>query len=174
MTFTEDWFSTASCSVLQRLVIDTMSVRGEILEIGSWEGRSTCSLAYAAHPKFVHACDTWQGSPGEISADLAAGRDVYATFRANVDELTNGNVTVHRMGWRELMAEWTDPFRLVFIDAEHTYTEVADTIRTVLPLMASGGIICGDDQHHPPIREAVMDTLGNAMVDASVWYWRNP
>lgn len=172
MTFTEDWFSTQSCEVLANLVRDTDRVPGDIIEIGSWEGRSTVALANAAHPQTVHAVDTWRGSPGEISAELASGRDVFATWRHNIDELTNGNVRSHRMGWREFFTDQVGPVRLCFIDAEHTYQEVADNIRTVIPLMSPGGVICGDDQHHPPIRQAVWDTLGNASTNASLWYWR--
>jgi predicted O-methyltransferase YrrM len=62
---------------------------------------------------------------------------------------------------------------LVFIDAEHTYEEVRDTIEAFRPLMAPGGIICGDDVHHPPIVRAVVDTLGSDVtVDASLWIWK--
>lgn len=171
MPFTENWFCDASCDFLAHLVHHTVGVSGDIIEVGSWEGRSTIALANAAHPEVVHSVDTWAGSPGEISAELAAQRDVFAAFRSNIAELTAGNVEVHRMGWREFFAGRTNPVRLCFIDAEHTYREVRDNIKAVLPLLGPGGVICGDDQHHPPIRQAVTDTLGDAWVEATVWYW---
>lgn len=155
MTFTEEWFCEASQRAIGELVGLTRDLDGDIVEVGCWEGRSTVALANAAHPAKVHAVDTWEGSPGEISADLAAGRDVFATFTANVDELTAGNVVAHRMGWRTYFGVNKAPVKFLHIDAEHTFREVFDNIDAALPLMVPGAVMCGDDFHHPPIRQAV-------------------
>ena len=174
--FTENWFHHASCDRLAQLGRQVDNVPGMIIEIGSWEGRSTSVLANAIRPRIVHAVDTWQGSPGEISSDLAAERDVYATFQRNMDALTGGNVTPHRCGWRDFFLDHTEQIALVFIDAEHTYREVFDTIQTVLPYMAPGGVICGDDAHHPPVAKAVMELLPNdeLLQGGNVWSWTKP
>lgn len=172
MIFHEDWFGPASQRVLASLVETTEKIPGRVVEVGSWEGRSTIALANAIAPDFVDAVDTWAGSPGEISADLAAHRDVFATFTANIAEATEGNVDAYRMGWRDYLAEDRSPVRFLFIDAEHTYEEVRDTIAGFLPLMAEGGIVCGDDVHHPPVRRAVLEAFGDACVDATLWWVR--
>jgi len=176
MTFREDWFSEASQQVLARLVRSVAHVDGIIVEIGSWEGKSTIALANAAYPRKVHACDTWEGSPGEISADLAAERDVYATWAANIRDNTRRNVIEHRMGWREFVPTITEPIALVFIDAEHSYREVFDNLEAVLPLLAEGGVVCGDDNHHPPVQQAIAELLDptEVIMDASVWLWTKP
>jgi predicted O-methyltransferase YrrM len=175
-TFTEDWFGEPSCRALAGLVEDVADVPGLIVEIGAWEGRSTIAMANAAYPRRTHSVDTWAGSPGEISADLARDRDVYATWCQNVARATKGNVVEWVMGWRDYVPTVDQPVALLFIDAEHTYAEVRDTIEAFRPLMAPGGIICGDDVHHPPIARAVVDTLGAAdvTVEASLWIWRCP
>lgn len=174
MTFTENWFSFASQRALQHAAICTNGIEGRVIEVGSWEGRSTVALAHAVYPHVVHAVDTWEGSPGEPSADLAAaeGRDVFATFRENMAALTRGNVEAHRMGWRDYFVRDASPIRFVHIDAEHSYDEVFDNILTVRPLMARGGIICGDDAHHPPVMQAAADALGAVKVRATLWIWR--
>jgi predicted O-methyltransferase YrrM len=172
MTFTEEWFGVASQQHLAELA--KSAPEGLIVEIGSWEGRSTVALANAVYPRVVHAVDTWAGSPGEVSARLAAERDVYATWQANVAELTAGNVIAHRMDWREYVHDLTTMELAVgfaFIDAEHTYREVYDNIAALRPLMAPGGIICGDDAHHPPVREAVLAHFPEAVQKATVWSW---
>lgn len=169
--FTEEWFGAHSCAALAGVAGRVSHVDGLIVEVGSWEGRSTCVLANAVHPRTVEAVDTWQGSPGEVSAVLAVERDVFAQFRTNVDAYTRGNVNVWRTDWRNFVDALTEPVALLFIDAEHTYREVADTITAFLPLMAAGGVICGDDNHHPPIQQAVRDTLGDCSCDATLWIW---
>ena len=176
MTFTEDWFHPVNQERLADLGRYVGHVPGLIIEIGSWEGRSTVALANAIHPRMVHAVDTWAGSPGEISFALAAERDVYATWQANVAELTEGNVTAHRMGWRDYVPTITEPVALCFIDAEHTYTEVRDNILAILPHLSSGGVLCGDDTQHEPVRRAVADCLPihEVWVKGVVWSWRKP
>lgn len=173
MSFTEEWFGQASQDVLSGLVRSVVDVPGMLLEIGAWEGRSTCAMANAAHPRVVHTVDTWAGSPGEVSSALASQRDVFATWQTNVAELTQGNVEAHRMGWREFVPTIAEPVALAFIDAEHSYKEVRDNVRALIPLVAPGGILCGDDQHHPPVRKALAELLpaDDVYCHASLWIW---
>lgn len=168
--FHEDWFCDASCQALAELYEKTAGVHGRVIEVGCWEGRSTIALANACHPEIVHAVDTWQGSPGEISAELAADRDVFARFKANVFAETCGNVEPFRMDWRTYFAAHNDPIRFLHIDATHSFEEVRDNIAAALPFMAPGSIICGDDVHHPPVQEAVLETLPTAFVLATLWW----
>ncbi len=168
LTFHEDWFSDWSCDALAKLAGLTADLAGDVVEVGSWEGRSTIALAAAVTPDVVHAVDTWQGSTGEISEQLAAERDVFATFTENTAGL---NVEAHRMDWRDYFAERQTPIRFAFIDALHTYDEVKAQIETIRPLLVKGGVICGDDNHHPPIQQAITDTLGDANLLATLW-WR--
>ena len=177
--FTEEWFGEASCEALANLYNLVADLEGDIIEIGSWEGRSTVALANACHPATLHAVDTFEGSPGEVSAELATSRlltkqNVHATFQRNVADLTEGNVEAHRMGWREWFKETDTPLRFVFIDAEHSEIEVRENIEAALTRMVPGGIICGDDAHHPPVQKAVLDTLGDAMRVATLWYHQVP
>lgn len=176
MTFHEEWFSQTCQDYLAELGKSVGHVPGLIIEIGSWEGRSTCALANAIYPRMVHAVDTWKGSPAEISATLAAQRDVYATWSENVKELTQGNVVPHRMGWRDYIPTVDERVALCFIDAEHTYREVFDNITAVLPLLSSGGVLCGDDISHPPVRQAVSEILptDDVWAKGNVWSWRKP
>lgn len=172
MTFTEDWFSLESQIAVARLAKGTRDVPGVVVEVGCWEGRSTVALANQVHPDVVYAVDTWHGSPGEISSELAAERDVFATFQANIRLLTEGNVVVCRMGWRDWFAKNTLPIRFLHIDAEHTYVEVRDNIAAALPFMPPGSIICGDDAHHPPVIQAVDEMFGATNRSASLWWKR--
>ena len=170
-TFGEEWFSAASQKALGDLCDRTGHLEGDVVEIGCWTGRSTVALANACYPGIVHAVDTWEGSPGEISADLAAQRDVFGEFRANIDAYTAGNVVPHRMGWRDYLPT-SGPIRFLHIDAEHTYVEVRDNIAAALPLLVPGAILCGDDVHHPPVQEAVIEAFGVLQPVASLWWVR--
>jgi hypothetical protein len=125
-----------------------------------------------ATDRTVHAVDTWEGSPGEESATLAAGRDVHAQFAANIDAMTDGNVETHRMDWRDYVPTITEPVALLFVDGLHTRPEVYATIQAFLPHMAPGSIMCGDDFHHVPVRQAVLDVFPEASWMATMWVER--
>lgn len=172
--FTEDWFPQASCEAIAQLVRLTAGVDGSIVEVGCWEGRSTIALARAVYPEVVNAVDTWQGSPGEISAEIASGRDVYARFLENVASSSSVNIEPHRMGWREYFAAHKDPVRFCHIDATHSYEEVRDNIAAAREALAPGGIICGDDAHHPPVQQAVLEAFGDANLLATLWWVQCP
>lgn len=175
MGFTEEWFGTASQEVLAGLATEVADVPGRVVEIGSWEGRSSVALANAIAPRVVDCVDTWSGSPGEPSGWLAGRRDVYSTWQTNISELTAGNAAPHRMNWRTYREASDDPVALVFIDAEHSYQEVHDTIEAFLPLLSPGAVMCGDDVHHPPVLAAVLDALppDQTQQHATLWIYRH-
>lgn len=173
MGFTENWFRQPARDTLAALAASAPD--GMVLEIGAWEGRSTVVIANTVAPRILHTVDTWAGASTDITGELAAQRDVHAVWQANVAELTVGNVIGHRMGWRDFVPTIDGPVGFCFIDAEHTYTEVADNINALLPLLSDDAVLCGDDAGHPPVAEALADTLGGAVdIDGVVWSWKMP
>lgn len=169
-TITEDWFPEPSARMLERLARATNGLDGDVVEIGSWEGNSTLVLAAAVAPTYVHAVDTWEGSPSDDTGRYAAERDVYATFVANT---TGRNVWRHRMDWRSYFTYLPSPMRLCFIDADHAYQEVYDNIVAAKPLIVPGGVLCGHDIGFPEVAAAVDATVPYAARDheAMFWWW---
>jgi predicted O-methyltransferase YrrM len=171
-TFNECWFDVGPQQTLAELVRSTANIDGIVVEIGAWEGRSTVVMAEAAHPRTVHTCDTWNGSPSDASGQLAAERDVFAQWSANVEPFDN--VIGHRMDWREFVGSLTDPVAFCFIDAEHTYAEVFDNIHAIVPLMPAGAVLCGDDLNCPDVSAAVSSALGVHRNHGPMWSWVKP
>lgn len=172
-TFHEEWYPHQQAAYLGWLAQQVPS-EGAYIEIGCWEGRSTIAIAQTIAPTPLIAVDHWQGNVEEgVSRDLAAERDVYATFARNLELLTSGNVQVHRMDWREWMATWEGPIAFMHIDASHDYDSVADCIRAVLPYVVKGGILCGDDYHWDGVYRAVHDLLGTVQeAGGRLWVWQ--
>lgn len=168
-TFNECWFDVGPQQTLAELVRSTANVDGIVVEIGAWEGRSTVVLAEAAAPRAVHTCDTWNGSPSDESSRLAAERDVFAQWSANVEPFDN--VVAHRMDWRDYVATIDEPIAFCFIDAEHTYAEVFDNIQAIVPLMPTGAVLCGDDLRCPDVSAAVSHALGTFRDHGAMWSW---
>lgn len=172
--FKEQWFGEGK---IKRLIgaFQQSEGTGAIIEVGSWEGRSTITIANLCFPEVIHSIDHWQGDIGNRKvAALAASRNVYATFISNMNVATRGNYLVHKISWRAV--DWSSfgPIRFLFIDGDHTFNEVFDNINIALPFMCKGGVIAGDDYHLPPVRKAVIAALGKVNYikgkDMDVWY----
>ncbi len=169
--FNEDWFCEASQFWLAQLFRTVRRLDGDVIEVGSWEGRSTLALANAVWPEMVHAVDTWEGALTEPSQlEIVKHRDVYQRFVDNVAAGTRGNVTPHRMSWEDF--RWNRKIKFLHIDGEHTYEAVKDNLLVALPHVVKGGVVCGDDASHPPVIEAVREVLGPVRLEASLWIWK--
>lgn len=176
--FRDQWIDPLTLKMLHWLVTRTENVPGIVLEVGSWEGRSACTLANAAHPRDLHVVDHFLGSEsdGDESRGLALERgDIFEVFTGNIAEYTAGNVVVHRMSWQEWIAqEAPQSVSFAHLDAEHGYEHARALIGAVLPLMSTGGVICGDD-YHPDwdgTRRAVDELVPGRQVNMhAMWYW---
>ena len=143
----------------------------KIVELGSYKGRSTRAMLdnSKAH---IWCVDDWNGRYANISQT----RDhQYREFLYNVrDHIAAGRVTVLRMttevGVVQLRKE--APFDMIFIDADHTYEGVSFDIVAYRPLLRPGGLLCGHDHQHEPIRTAVQELVPDYEVITTIWYAR--
>ena len=143
MTFNENWYSDEQASLLASLGRSVRSLDGAVIEIGCWEGKSTCALANAVYPDVVIAVDSWKGNIDENlnhpSVHIAKSRDVLSVFKSNVARLTKGNVDIVVADCHNFLAAHKEPVKFCHIDACHDYLSVARTIRVLLPSVVPGG-----------------------------------
>ena len=146
--FHEDWYSDAQIQPLVRACLHTRPLSGAILEIGCWEGKSTVALANTCHPEPLIAVDSWLGNltePDHPTVEILRERDVYQTFLDNIDQLTSHNVEVHRVDCFEFLKTFDTPIKFCHLDAAHDYASVKRALDLIVPLVVTGGVLCGDD-----------------------------
>ena len=122
-----------------------------ILEIGSWLGQGSTAVLIAEAMKkrgIIYCVDTWMGNANvERHQQIIRDYDVLGTFLHNVASAGGQSLV------RTLVMSGDDAarimrdalFDLVFIDADHSYTATLHDIRTWLPKVRPGGILCGHD-----------------------------
>ena len=128
---------------------------GHILEIGAWEGKSTCILAGACKEKspdarvfcvdsFDMGCTLWQESlHKQVHFDE---QGTYYRFVSNAKRLGFYEWVVPVAGRSELVLPYLPvEFRLVFVDGGHGYEQVKKDVELALPKLLPGGLLAMHD-----------------------------
>lgn len=117
---------------------------GVIVEIGSWKGKSTISLALGsmkAGGAKVYAVD-----PHKPQAEEGYFEDTESAFRENIRRAgVESHVVPRVMTSEEAVAGWHRPIGLLWIDGDHRYEQVKKDFFLWEPHVAEGGIIALHD-----------------------------
>jgi predicted O-methyltransferase YrrM len=128
---------------------------GEIVEIGSFMGRSTCWLAAGIMNKKgvkVNAVDHFKGSPehqaGQFAecSELVKKGSTLEIFKANIKAAALEPYVNPMVGTSEEMVRgWSRPIRLLFIDGDHSYEASKRDFELWSSHVCNGGIIALHD-----------------------------
>jgi len=114
-----------------------------IVEIGSFKGRSTCFLASGCRGtgKRVFAIDTFNGNDCDFGY-----RDFFEEFSQNVNRCGLSEYVQPVVGTSSDVAKtWNKPVHLLFIDGSHRYEDVLSDFDGFFPHVAPGGIVALHD-----------------------------
>lgn len=144
-TFTTDWFSGNIPAISQSLAqLCPAAQVHRILEIGSWEGRST--LWFLEHcPCATVACvDTFEGGDEHQGSASLVGLE--ARFRNNVAKYAD-RVIVHRGVSGDALFGVGAPgsFDVAYVDGSHTSWDALTDIVLSFQLLRPGGLMLIDD-----------------------------
>lgn len=114
-----------------------------IVEIGSFKGRSTVALALGCggSGKHVFAVDTFDGNEVDFLR-----RGFYDEFLMNIENCGVGKVVIPVKGKSRIVAaEWARPIHLLFIDGSHEYNDVIADFDDFYPHVVPGGLVAFHD-----------------------------
>lgn len=155
--FTHRWFDTyiaSWCLTLPKVVDRDEPIR--ILEIGSWEGRSTLFLLTYFRKAELTCVDTWAG--GDEHQHTAALDHLEERFDRNIaafaDRITkckgfSSQVLPHLIGEKQ-------SFDLVYVDGSHASHDVLIDGVTSWRMLRTGGVMIFDDflwRYYPRLRD---------------------
>ena len=144
------------------------TTKGEILEIGSFKGKSTIILAKSASltaKTNVVAVDPLT-SPATTDPDLKGEESCLKDFQTNLMNTgVEKYVEFHRKRSSELAKVWNRDIRLLWIDGDHTYSGTKSDFDMFSRFLSNGAIIAIHDVFHVshgfegPIRIFMEDVL---------------
>lgn len=133
-----------------------------IVEIGSWHGRSTDALLSGC-PGTVWAVDHFKGNR-EHTEEM--NTDMLKIFLKNVGHYKN--LKLLKMSSLEAAKRFGDKsIDMVFIDGGHTYREVKSDIEAWLPKAKK--LICGHDYERKGVKRAVDEILNDIGIFDLIW-----
>ena len=153
-SFTVDWFS--NCIPAWRELLSQMPEIGKVLEIGSYEGRSTVWLienVFKAGGKGEMYCiDTWKGGIEHEADDMPAVEERFLRNIATARTRSRSDVAVHVLKGSSsallpaLVAEGhVLSFDVIYIDGSHQCSDVLSDLVLSFQLCKIGGLIVCDD-----------------------------
>ena len=173
-SFTQDWFSRSIPSwslILNKLSERTSHLR--ILEVGVFEGRSTCWLLqnHCKTPESsIVAIDSFQGGIEHQGMELGTLRK---RFEANIATVESPAQVEIREGFSlpqlaKLIAEGYQRFDFISIDASHQAPDVLGDAVLGFELLKPGGVMAFDDYIWSPMRPGTENPLllPKAAIDA--------
>jgi len=125
-----------------------LSIGGDIVEVGTFEGRFFIAMALGLAPgEKAIGIDRFDwpdaGVEGRFLANCAAhgiARNRYVSWKTDSREITSSDLR-EKLGGR--------PVRFVHIDSHHSRECLTNDLELVAPLLHRDGIICLDDMLHP-------------------------
>lgn len=133
-------------------------VDARVLEIGSYLGASTCYLAAGLRgaSASITCVDTWQNEtmPGGL-------RSTFDEFQANIKPVRGQVHMIRRRSGDLEPQEVGGPFDLVFIDGDHSYSNVRTDFKLVERCLAPQGVVIFHDSRY---YEGVSRVIGEALA----------
>jgi predicted O-methyltransferase YrrM len=145
VSFTTDWFSNNIpfwLAAFERATTDPDEVL-RVLEIGSFEGRSTVFVLRHFPKAQVDCVDTWLGSDEHAGEEFL--NDLHGRFLVNIKPFSE-RVTCHKMTSAQFFRESSnDEYDIVYIDGSHRATDVLLDLVNSWDRLRSGGLLLIDD-----------------------------
>jgi hypothetical protein len=138
---------------------------GDVVEVGSFMGRSTCFLACGcanAGKGKVIAVDHFKGSPEhqkgglhEMPVVVETG-STYPAFIEYINRKGLSNFVTPIVGdSHEIGKKWDGKARMLFIDGDHSYAGTSGDFEAWSPHVVPNGLICFHDYHNAHFMDGV-------------------
>ncbi|MDA8723841.1 class I SAM-dependent methyltransferase [Alphaproteobacteria bacterium] len=137
-------------SYLYTLVASQNKIEGDVIEIGSWQGRSTIFIAAAMklnpNGQFF-AIDHFKGNVGKEKAYFVNGQDIEKSLIANIGRINLEEYVniINDTSENAIKSNFTNKIRFLFIDGDHTYQGVKTDIELFEKFLQKGSIVVFDD-----------------------------
>ena len=135
------WFCN-NLNFLSNSFKDVISINN-ILEIGSYEGRSALFFLNNFNDSYIHCVDTWSGSDEHDNFDFSS---IEKNFDLNTSIFQSINrLKKFKMTSNEFFLNNAKKYDLIFVDGDHSSAQVKIDINNSWNILNKGGYLILDD-----------------------------
>ncbi len=157
----DGWLSNQEGEFLYKIASDTG--RGVIVEIGSWQGKSTIWLASGSKAgKFakVFAVDPHTGAPEHHEIFRTKNIWTFDKFKENIKIAGVADIIEPIVDRSENVAKnWQLPVEFLWIDGAHAYDAAKQDLESWLPHLIDGAIVAFHDSTYEDVKSVVRKFL---------------
>lgn len=158
--FTKDWLTYRPLEAIRKHIATLPGLHLRFLEIGSFEGRSTCWFM-DNFPNADILCVDPYTNHNNREYNVADMEPVYCRFRSNTEKYGH-RVSHLRMTSQEALPrilKHLPKFDFAYIDGLHTEEAVNFDSFNVWPLIHTGGMVLWDDLEWTTVRDGLVNFL---------------
>jgi predicted O-methyltransferase YrrM len=146
------WFNVDDCSHFHLILSmqSTLGMKGDMLEIGSYHGRSTAVMASClqADEKIV-VCDAFEGNTDDPYSNRPSPEKLLRNITLVNPKLDPAQIVIHACLSNDLVLDDNARFRFVHVDGGHSAEQAYYDLNFCKKYVLPNGIIALDDHCHP-------------------------
>ena len=146
------WFNIDDCAHFSLVLAlqSLMGLHGDLFEIGSYHGRSTCIMARGLQAgERLHVCDAFDLGVAEQYGDAPTVARFMANLRSVVPDLEEYRVVTYRTTSDRLVLSPAARFRFIHVDGAHAHAACLNDLRVSARHLLPFGVIAVDDFAYP-------------------------
>jgi hypothetical protein len=144
--FTTEWFTADNARIWLEAFEPFRNQIRNVLEIGSWEGRSARFIAWLFPEAHITCVDTFEGGDEHKLLEPYAGNvsSIEERFRANTAHFAD-RLTVLKGGSAQVLSSLEGNYDFVYVDGSHAYGDVLVDTLLSWQRLPPGGFMVWDD-----------------------------
>jgi predicted O-methyltransferase YrrM len=146
------WFNVDDCGHFHLILSmqSNLGLRGDVLEIGSYHGRSTAVMAACLQPgERIVVCDAFEAETDDPYSDRPSPEKLLANIAKVNPGLDTSRIVIHKCYSNDLKLGAEERFRFVHVDGGHALEQALFDLNLCKPHVVPQGIIALDDNAHP-------------------------
>ncbi len=145
------WFNVDDCGhfFLVLSYQSAIGLKGDLLEIGSYHGRSTSLMAKClqAEERIV-VCDAFESDTDDEYANKPSPENLVSNIHRLSPLIDKDRIVIHRCLSNDLRLDSEELFRFVHIDGGHSAEQAYFDLKLCSKHVVPGGVIVMDDYHN--------------------------
>ena len=145
------WFNVDDCGhfFLVLSYQSAMGVKGDLLEIGSYHGRSTVLMAKCLQPgERIVVCDAFESNTDDYYPTKPSPAGLISNIKRLNQELEEDRIVIHKCLSNDLHLNNDENFRFIHIDGGHSAEQAYFDLNLCSKRLAPHGIIVMDDYYN--------------------------